>query len=320
MDERRGLGRGLTSIFQELQQQQSFDQKRAAAVELSIEDVAPNPKQPRHYFDEQAMEELRASIAREGVLQPILVRKMMSTERETYQIIAGERRWRASKLANRSTIPAVIIECDDLAALQLGLVENLQRDGLSPLEEASSIWTLVNEFGQKQDDVASLLSKSRSYVSNSLRLLRLPESVQEMIQKKLISAGHARALIDAENVEVLAKRIIEEELSVRDVENAVRPQKPSRQSKPRSPRETKTPDTIARNPDLVALEESLTSFFKVPVKILPLGDGGVIQIQFKDYNTLDDIIGTLKARQPNNGSEDKKEDDAFLNETGEAPV
>lgn len=320
MDERRGLGRGLTSIFQELQQQQSFDQKRAAAVELSIEDVAPNPKQPRHYFDEQAMEELRASIAREGVLQPILVRKMMSTERETYQIIAGERRWRASKLANRLTIPAVIIECDDLAALQLGLVENLQRDGLSPLEEASSIWTLVNEFGQKQDDVASLLSKSRSYVSNSLRLLRLPESVQEMIQKKLISAGHARALIDAEDAEALAKRIIEEELSVRDVENAVRPQKPSRQSKPRPPRETKTPDTIARDPDLVALEESLTSFLKVPVKILPLGDGGVIQIQFKDYNALDDIIGTLKARQPNNGSEDKKEDDAFLNETGEAPV
>lgn len=303
MDDKRGLGRGLSMIFQELQQQQDLDQN-AAAVDLPIENVAPNPRQPRKYFDEQAMEELRDSIAREGVLQPILVRKIVSADCETYQIVAGERRWRASKLANRATIPAVVIECDDSSALQLGLVENMQRDDLSPLEEATSIWTLVHDFGQKQEEIATLLSKSRSYVSNSLRLLRLPESVQELIRQRKITAGHARALIDAEDPETLAQQIVENNMSVREVERAVRPQKALRAPKtPKTPgmvpKERRCPDAVPaeRDPDLVTLEEAFAAFFHVPARIVPMGDGGVVQLSFKDYNVLDDMMSTLKAVQ-----------------------
>lgn len=308
MDDKRGLGRGLSTIFQELQQQQDLDQN-AVAVDLPVESVAPNPHQPRKYFDEQAMEELRASIAREGVLQPILVRRVVSADRETYQIIAGERRWRASKLAHRATIPAVVIECDDSSALQLGLVENMQRDDLSPLEEATSIWTLVHDFGQKQEEIATLLSKSRSYVSNSLRLLRLPESVQDLIRQRKITAGHARALIDAEDPEALAQQIVENNLSVREVERTVRPQK-----SPRAPRSSKAPrasvnsvqcfdeSSAERDPDLVVLEEAFAAFFHVPAQIIPMGDGGVVQLSFKDYNALDDMMDILKSVQRATGN------------------
>lgn len=323
MDDKRGLGRGLSMIFQELQQQQSLEQN-AAAVDLPIEQVAPNPNQPRKYFDEQALDELRASIAREGVLQPILVRKVVSADRETYQIIAGERRWRASKLANRATIPAVVIECDDSSALQLGLVENMQRDDLSPLEEATSIWTLVHEFGQKQEEIATLLSKSRSYVSNSLRLLRLPESVQELIRQRKITAGHARALIDAEDPEALARQIVENNLSVREVERAVRPQKPARPRAPKNPGLTvksfqRFEETSAeRDPDLIALEEAFAAFFHVPARIFPMGDGGVVQLSFKDYNVLDDIMNLLKTAHRT--TEDETEDALSSAKQAEAGV
>lgn len=282
---RSGLGKGLSVIFHDLQQQNNLE-KSIVAVELNLKDITPNPHQPRKYFDDDAMQELKKSIEREGVLQPILVRKIVSTEKEDYQIIAGERRWRAATQVNLQTIPAIILECDDQTALQLGLIENLQRDGLSPLEEATSIRSLMEDFHKTQEEIAEMLSKSRSYVANTVRLLRLPETVQELLRTRKITAGHARAILDAEDPEAMAQKIIQNNLSVRETEDMMKPYKS------RSKKENCSP-TTEQNSDILALENTFSGYFQTKVKISTKGDGGVIQIYFKDYNVLDDILNKV---------------------------
>ncbi|MDR1907930.1 MAG: ParB/RepB/Spo0J family partition protein [Holosporales bacterium] len=276
--DKRNLGKGLDSIFMDLTPPTSLE-SNIVAVEIALSLISPNPKQPRKSFDDESMKELTESIKREGILQPILVRSVAQNE---YQIIAGERRWRAATNLALKTIPAIILECDDTTALQLGLIENLQRDGLAPLEEATAIKALMDDFDKTQEDVATMLSKSRSYVSNMIRLLKLPESVQSLLSAKKISAGHARAILESDNPEDIARKIVQNNLSVRDTEALVRHQ-----------RQSPVSGEYERSSDFLIIEQSLSEFFQARVKVYSKGIGGVVQIYFDDYNKLDDIVGKI---------------------------
>ncbi|MDR1208168.1 MAG: ParB/RepB/Spo0J family partition protein [Holosporales bacterium] len=280
MADKNNLGRGLESIFKEMSDNSS--DSSIVAVELDIASVVPNPNQPRKSFDDASMQELIASVKQEGILQPILVRKLTDEE---YQIIAGERRWRAALGANLRTIPAVTIECDETTALQLGLIENLQRDGLAPLEEAVAIKSLLDDCQRTQEDVAQMLSKSKSYVSNMIRLLKLPESIQKLLSEKKISAGHARAILEADDPNEIARKIIQNNLSVRDTEALVRHQ-----------RSSPTSGDHERSSDFIAIEYALADFLKARVKIYSKGIGGCVQIYFDDFNKLDDIVSLVSNR------------------------
>jgi ParB family chromosome partitioning protein len=279
MTDKNVLGRGLESIFKEIKGQASLGEQGIVAVELELSTISPNPNQPRKFFDDESMKELVSSIKQEGILQPILVRKVLD---EHHQIIAGERRWRAALELEFKTIPAIILECDDTTALQLGLVENLQRDGLSPLDEAAAIKSLMADCDKTQEDVAIMLSKSRSYVTNMIRLLKLPESVQKLLYEKKISAGHARAILEANDPELMAKKIVQNNLSVRDTEALVRHQ-----------RHLPTSGECERSSDFLVIEHAISDFFGARVKIYSKGIGGTIQIYFDDYNKLDDIVGKI---------------------------
>jgi ParB family chromosome partitioning protein len=284
MSDTKNLGRGLDSIFREIGDN-SID-ANIVALELDIEIIVPNPGQPRKSFDDASMRELIDSVKQEGVIQPILVRKMVD---EKYQIIAGERRWRAALGASLRTIPAITLECDDTTALQLGLIENLQRDGLAPLEEAAAIRSLLEDCQRTQEDVARMLSKSKSYVSNMLRLLKLPESVQKLLAERRISAGHARAVLEGDDPETIAQKIIRNNLSVRDTEALVRHQ-----------RHSPTSGDHERSSDFIEIEYALADFFKARVKIYSKGIGGCVQIYFDDFNKLDDIMNLVTSRGPGN--------------------
>lgn len=265
------LGRGLSEIFDD-----SAIGKNIVAVEIPLNKVEANGKQPRKFFDDNQMSELVDSVRNEGILQPIIVRKVTNEADSSieYQIIAGERRWRAAKILDFQKIPAVILECNEETALQLGLIENLQREDLSPLEEANSIRALIDDFGKTQEEIAKMLSKSRSYISNTLRLLKLPDSVKDLLRKKQITAGHARAILLAEDQEGFAKNIIENNMSVRETENIMRQQ-----------------NKAAVVPsDLAVLERTISDKLKMYVRIIQKSKGGIIQIFFDNYDDLDTFI------------------------------
>lgn len=215
-----GLGRGFYDIFND----NVLDGKKGAAEMLRIADIEPRRDQPRKTFSRESLEVLADSIAVHGVLQPIIVRENEYAE-GTYEIIAGERRWRSAKMAGLSEIPAVIFDGDDLHAAQVALIENIQREDLNPVEEAMGYGALIDKFGLTQDQVAKQVGKSRSAVTNMLRLLDLPEEALEMLKIGEITAGHARALLGLDNDEdivPLANRIVAQNLSVRETENSVK--------------------------------------------------------------------------------------------------
>eukprot|EP01040_Poterioochromonas_malhamensis_P024669 gene24669-30572_t len=178
--------------------------------EISVNSLKPGKMQPRHYFNEEKMQTLVESVRQKGILQPLLVREI---ESGFYEIIAGERRWRAAKEAGLADIPVVIVTCNDREALELGLIENLQRDDLNPMEEAESLHKLLVEHQKTQEEIAFSISKSRSYVANMLRLMQLPEEVKNLLRAGKLSAGHARSILNSNNIEELAKRIVNERLS-----------------------------------------------------------------------------------------------------------
>lgn len=215
-----GLGRGFYDIFND----NILEEKKGAAENIRISDIEPRRDQPRKTFDREQLEVLADSIAAYGVLQPIIVRESPEVE-GTYEIIAGERRWRAAKMAGLSEIPAVIFDGDDLKAAQVALIENIQREDLNPVEEAMGYGALIDRFGLTQDQVAKQVGKSRSAVTNMLRLLDLPDEALEMLREGIITAGHARALLgleDEDEIMPLANRTAAQNLSVREVENSVK--------------------------------------------------------------------------------------------------
>lgn len=230
MAKKGGLGKGLDAIF--------YDNAReddAGAVELSINDLEPNRKQPRQSFDDGAMTELADSIAQHGVLQPILVRPLLSGG---YQIVAGERRWRASRMAGLTTVPAVIRDLTDSEVMQLALIENLQREDLKPLEEANGYKMLMDNFEFTQEEIAKTVGKSRPAITNALRLLNLPEDMQNMLERGEMTAGHARTLLSFKNedqMKAAARRVTMEGISVRELEKMAKranEEKPEKADKP----------------------------------------------------------------------------------------
>ena len=211
---KKGLGRGLSSLIGETKVE-------TATNKLSLHEIVPSKYQPRKHFDEENLEDLTNSIKERGVIQPIIVRK--SDEQQLkYEIIAGERRWLAAQKAGLHDIPVVLTEVDDLKSLEFAIVENVQRHDLNPLEEAQGYQRLINEFNYDQGKVSKFIGKSRSYITNSLRLLTLPEDVIKLIEKQKLSAGHAKILVGLENASFVANKVIEKKLSVRQTENFVK--------------------------------------------------------------------------------------------------
>ncbi len=281
MAKKPALGRGLDMIFSDNTPTPSQD----SVVKLRLSQVEPKSDQPRQHFDPEALSQLADSIAANGVLQPILVRE---EENGLYQIIAGERRWRASKLAGLTEIPALILEADDLRTAQLALIENLQREDLNPYEEAQAYQTLLTQFDLTQEDVAGRLGKSRSAIANSLRLLDLPECIAGMLREGKLSAGHCRALLglkDKTGIEALAQRTIARNLSVRETEAAVKAQ---------NKRPAPIPKEEGVQVNYVAeLEHKVTEITGRWCRIAAKGARKTLSIEFSDENDLERLLETV---------------------------
>lgn len=297
---KKGLGKGLDSLIPDnnsmksVTSEKTVESKEDAAAKsgvqvMKINEVEPNRDQPRKNFDEDALLELSDSIKQFGVLQPLLVRK----RKDYYEIIAGERRWRAAKLAGVKEVPVIEKEYTDQEILEIGLIENIQRENLNPIEEAIAYKRLLEEFNLKQDEVAERVSKSRTAVTNSMRLLKLSDKVQQMIIDDMISTGHARALLAIDDPELqytLANKIFDEKLSVRETEKLVKEIK-----NPKKPKEKKP---VANSFIYQDLEEKMKSVFGTKVSIASKGKGkGKIEIEYYSDDELEhmfDMIMSIK--------------------------
>jgi ParB family chromosome partitioning protein len=283
---RSGLGKGLASLIPP-------GAGDAAGVddalrEVSVTSIAPNPGQPRAQFDEESLSELTASIRALGVLQPVLVREV---DADQYQLIAGERRWRAARRAGLTTIPAIIRRTDDRGVAEQALVENVQRQDLTPLEEAAAFQQLIEDFGLTHDEVAGRVGKSRSTVTNTVRLLQLPPAVQRMVAEGQLSAGHARALLatpDRALQEQLARTAVEEHWTVRETEDAVR-QPPVEEVEPTANVRALPGLPSLRPPGLLELEGLLADYLNTRVSITMRGARGKVAVEFATLEDLERI-------------------------------
>lgn len=286
----RGLGRGLSALMSDvsLEQDRPAGDKPTSAERLPIEWVQPNPDQPRKQFSSDDMDELVSSIREKGIIQPLIVRKLGE---QVYQIVAGERRWRAAQVVNLHEVPVVVREFSDTEVLEIAIIENIQRADLNPIEEAAGYKQLMERFGHTQEKLAEALGKSRSHIANLLRLLNLPDSIQDFVQDGRLSAGHARALITADAPEDLAKKIVSQGLSVRETEALVK-QGSATPAKGRSkaPKADKDADTRALEGDLsAALGMTVT---------LTHGAGaesGSMTIKYASLDELDDLCQKLSS-------------------------
>jgi ParB family chromosome partitioning protein len=287
---RRTLGRGLSALFgEETEDYAALDRVRQAKM-VPIEHVRPGRFQPRRHFDEEAMQALVASMKERGVLQPLLVRRHPEAP-NMYEIVAGERRWRAAQSAGLHEIPVLIRDLEDRDALEVALIENIQRQDLSPLEEAEGYRRLMEEFNHTQEDLAKAVGKSRSHVANMLRLLALPDPVKDLVEQGTISAGHARALIGADNVAELAAEVARRGLNVRQTEQLAQTAKPSR-------RPATAPAATTKDPDTAALERELGNLLGLRVDIEFEGRGGSLTIHYRTLDQLDDVLRRLNQPPP----------------------
>ncbi len=285
---RSGLGRDFYSLLDD--NILSGDKSNAATM-LRIADVEPRSDQPRKTFTHESLEQLADSIGQFGVLQPIIVResKLLAG---TYEIIAGERRWRASKMAGLSEIPAVILEGDDLKAAQVAVIENVQREDLNPVEEAMAYDVLIDRYGLTQEQVAKQVGKNRATVTNMLRLLDLPDEVLEMLRDGKISAGHARAILGLKNEDqmlTLAERVVEKELSVRDVERTVR----LLNYEPEAVEEDDESELTQRKAYMKDLEHRAVTVLGRRVKILKTAKKKVVELAYSDDDDLEALLKTI---------------------------
>ncbi|NHF72932.1 ParB/RepB/Spo0J family partition protein [Paracoccus xiamenensis] len=287
-NKRSSLGRGLSALMADLQTDEAPAARDAGPREgtmlIPTEQIAPNPDQPRRIFDQTALSELADSIRTRGVIQPLIVRRHPQ-DANIYQIVAGERRWRASQIAQVHELPVIIRDFSDAEMLEVAIIENIQRADLNAIDEAASYRQLMTRFGHTQEKLAEALGKSRSHIANLLRLLNLPDQVQEWVREEKLSAGHARALVTAENPTVIARKIIDKDLSVREVESLMR-EKSTKPAKPRSAAE--------KDADTRALEGDLSATLKMRVQIKHAGaDGGQLVITYKDLDQLDRLCQML---------------------------
>lgn len=288
MSKSKGLGRGIDALFQDLSEIEEVDVKNDQVVELPLSELRPNPYQPRKSFDEASLQELAHSIEQSGVFQPIIVRKSAV---KGYELIAGERRFRASKLAGKETIPAIIREFDEEAMMQIAVLENLQREDLNPLEEAEAYEMLMKNLKLTQADVAARLGKSRPYIANYLRLLTLPKLVKEMVQDERLSMGQARTLLGLkkkDQILKLANRAVKENLTVRQLEQIVTEFNEGKKEKKKAPRLTKEKPYYLRES-----EDRLMDKFGTGVEIVEKDGKGKIEIEYLSPQDLTRILDIL---------------------------
>jgi ParB family transcriptional regulator, chromosome partitioning protein len=277
----RGLGRGLSALIGDEAGTARGDQPARAGRTLPVAFLRPNPFQPRKNFKREELEDLANSIREKGILQPILVRPVKG-ETEVFEIVAGERRWRAAQLAKLHDVPVVVRELSDGESLEFAIIENVQRADLNAVEEAAAYRELMEHFAYTQERVAREVGKSRSHVANTLRLLKLPESVRTMIQNGLLTAGHGRTLISAGDPEARAREIVASALNVRQAERRSEGQTPKAKNK------------TEKSPDTKALETNLSNMLGLKVEILDKGKaGGEVRIAYRTLEQLDDICRRL---------------------------
>ena len=273
---KKGLGRGLSSLIGDSDIKSSNDK-------ISISSIIPNKNQPRKIFEKEALEDLKNSIKERGIIQPLIVRRS-NDQNGMFELIAGERRWQAAQSAGLHEVPVVVVEADNLKSLELAIIENVQRKDLNPIEEAESYKNLIDNFGYDQDKVSVFIGKSRSHISNSLRLLSLPEKIIEMIKNEKISQGHAKVLIGLDNALLLAEKIIKKKLSVRQTESLVRIVKNG------SNKIYKSKDT-----NVLATEKELTE--KIGMRVIlnnKKNNSGILSFEYKDIDQLDRLIKVIK--------------------------
>ena len=274
---KKGLGRGLSSLIGETKVEIQKNQ-------LSISDLIPNKYQPRKIFDDNNLEDLTNSIKERGMIQPIVVRKS-DNENLKYEIIAGERRWLAAQRAGLHNVPVVITEADDLKSLEFAIVENVQRTDLNPLEEAQGYKRLINEFSYDQEKVSKFIGKSRSYIANSLRILTLPDDVIKLIESGKLTTGHAKILVGLNNADFVAKKIVENNLSVRQAENFVNLFKKNKQTSKK-----------LKDANIISLELSLSNKIGLNVEIKNnKRNKGTISFEYKDLEQLHKIMDIIKS-------------------------
>ena len=279
---KKGLGRGLSSLMGDAKDISIKTESPNQETKISISNLKPSPSQPRRLFDKNSINELAESIKSKGLVQPILVRPS-PTETGIYEIIAGERRWRAAQIAQLHEVPAVVRKLDDVEALEIAIIENVQRSDLSPIEEAAGYKRLIENHGHTQEALAEIVGKSRSHIANIIRLLGLPQSIQDMISEGKISSGHARAIMNSAFPEQLAEKIVSENLSVRAAEDLAKQRKPG------------VKKVKLKDPDTIDLENNLTAKLGLNVLIDHKGKkGGSIKIEYKSLDQLELVTAKLK--------------------------
>ncbi len=285
---RSRLGRGLAALIGDVGDEIGALERARGQRRVPVEFLRPSARNPRRNFVEVDLEELTASVRERGILQPIIVRAI-SGMLDAYEIIAGERRWRAAQRAGLHDVPVILVEADDREALEIAIVENVQRTDLNAIEEAAGYERLIAEFNYTQNDLARVIGKSRSHVANTLRLSKLPESVRQMVSDGTVSAGHARSLLSVSDPELMARKIIDEGLSVRDIERIVQDE---------SRGETKSISTkpkIDKDPDTRAVEKALEEALGLSVSIAHRANGGgEMKISYKTLEQLDALCRRLK--------------------------
>lgn len=289
--ERRGLGRGLSALMADVNLGQSDGNAARGDVvrRIAIELIVPNPRQPRTDFDDAQLDELAASITAKGVLQPLIVRESAEGSGR-YEIVAGERRWRAAQRAKQHDLPVIVRSLSDAEVLEVAIIENIQRSDLNPIEEAAAYRQLMDQFGHTQDRLAEALSKSRSHIANLLRLLQLPAEVQSWLREGKLTAGHARALINTPDPTGLAREVIARGLSVREAERLAT----VATNRPERPRQRAA--AAEKDADTRALEGDLSSQLKMRVSIDHKGqDGGVLTVTYRSLEQLDELCQRLSA-------------------------
>jgi ParB family chromosome partitioning protein len=288
----RGLGRGLSALMADVtpaDDPKGEGTPRRPDMMVPIEKVVANPDQPRRQFDQQDLDDLTASIKEKGVIQPLIVRPKGDG---LYEIVAGERRWRASQAAQLHEVPVLVRDYSDLEVLEVAIIENIQRADLNAVEEAAGYKQLMEKFGHTQEKMAEALGKSRSHIANLVRLLQLPQDVQDMVQRRELSAGHARALITSQNPSELARKIVKGGLSVRATEALVK--KESAPAKPRTQPGARV-GKPQKDADTKALEADLSNWLKMQVSIdhKPGGESGSVTISYETLDQLDELCGIL---------------------------
>ena len=284
-DGRSRLGRGLAALMGDVSAEATTTPERARSQRrVPIEHLRPNPRNPRRNFSDAELDELAASIKERGIIQPVVVRPVRGAK-DAYEIIAGERRWRAAQRAALHEIPIVPFEASDSEALELAVIENVQRTDLNPLEEAGGYQALASEYGHSHEDIAKIVGKSRSHVTNTLRLLKLPEPVKAYIHAGKISAGAARMLIGAADPEEMAREIVDRGLNVRQVEAL---------AKDRAPGSGNAKKRVVKSADTIALERRVSNTLGLTVTVDHRSKGGVLHIHYRNLDQLEEVLRRLE--------------------------